>query len=1134
MSVEDDPGTMTNDAADKPTLLRPLRWSAPTVSGKATAGEEFALPAGTVTFLLTDVEGSTSSWESAPASMGPAIARHYEILDVAVAARGGVRPQEQGEGDSIVAAFGRASDAVLAAVDAQRALGDETWPDGLARSLRVRMAIHTGEAQLRNEANYVGQAIIRTARLRAIAHGRQVLVSQAVRDLVVDHLGDRVELIDLGTHRLKDLARPEHVWQVAGAGLERDFPPLRSLDAVPNNLPTELSTFVGRQIEIAAVCALTKGNRLVTITGSGGAGKTRIAQQVAAQLIDDHPDGTWWIELAPIDASQVRGTIAAAVSIGEPDRLVERLAGRVLLVLDNCEHALDAVGPLVQQILARCPDVSVLATSRGPLDVPGEVTWRVPPLSLPDSTETLTVERLAQYEAVQLFIDRARRARPNFALTNENGPAVAELCARLDGIPLALELAAARAKSLTAEQILRGLDDSLRLLTGGSRLVMPRQQTLEASIAWSHDLLGGRERTLLRRLTVFAGGWDLEAAEAVCADDALAGMDVLDSLEHLIDQSLVRVDEARGAARYELLETVRQFAMRRLADHPEERHAVAERHAKWYAHMASELGKLVETREQDHALAVLSPERNNLVVALRHLHASGNADSLGRLVLVSCPFWDASDTAADGRTWTTHALDLLGERNDALRAPLLMARANSSWLTGPMFMLDDDTNEALAIADRIGDRRTAGRARVALARTLGQVDPQAATELLALALSDSRAAGDHYTEAQCVSIPVGYHMFRGDILQGRAAADAAEPFVRAVHGGNALTGFNAYRSTLWHYEADVERCRSTFDPTSPNFVAVLDNTFGQRMMVRVGIAADCGEEGPAPEHIEERIAHFLRIENYFAAMTLTIALCRELQVRHRNHEALALADRAGTTVPIPHWPATAAVCALATGDIDGARTRLAGFDTSSPLSGVWIHLAASVVEVLLARHDGELAKAEATAHDGLALAVEHGYSREIVDTFEMLAGLAVAQGSWAHAARLAGAAHEQRESHPLKASTEPIRSMLAADLATARNALGDEAFDAAFDEGRGLTRDDAVAYAQRMRGERSRPTLGWASLTPTERRVVDLARQGHTNPQIATELLMGTETVKTHLSRVYAKLGVANRTKLAAFVPPPD
>ena len=1124
---------MTNDAPTTERFagaLRPLRWSTASMSGSWPVDGDFVLPAGTVTFLLTDVEGSTASWERAPSAMGPAIARHYEILDSAVGAHGGVRPQEQGEGDSIVAAFGRASDAVLAALDAQRALSTEPWPAELRTPLRVRMAIHTGEAQLRDEANYVGQTIIRTARLRAIAHGGQVLVSQAVRDLMVDHLGDRIELIDLGTHRLKDLARPERVWQVAGDGLAREFPPLRSLDAVPNNLPTELSTFVGRQTEIASLCALMKGNRLVTITGSGGAGKTRLAQQAAAQVTDDHPDGTWWIELAPIDASQVRSKVAAAVSITEPARLVERLAGRMLLVLDNCEHVLDTVAPLAHQILAACPDVSVLATSRSPLDVPGEVTWRVPPLAVPNGKETVSIERLAQFDAVQLFVDRARRARPNFVLTNDNGPSVAELCSRLDGIPLAIELAAARAKSLTAEQILSGLADALRLLTGGSRLVMPRQQTLEASIAWSHELLGDRERMLFRRLAAFAGGWDLEAAEAICADSALPAMAVLDCLEHLIDQSLVRVDEARGAARYEMLETVRQFAARLLADHADEAHALPERHGDWYARLAAEVGPLVETREQDAAVAALAADRSNLAAALRRLQMREDGDKLGRMVVDCSAFWDVSDTPAEGRTWTTAALDVLGERNDALAARLLEGRARMIQRMGTMHPTED-LDRALAIAERTGDRRTAGRVRVMLAQTVGLLDLAAAIQLIRSGIEDSRAAEDHFNVVLAAYKQAWLHLFRGEDRQLREVVAAGEPLIRGFGVRTLLHQLNSYRCAVWMHEADHQHMALMGDPASESFV----RAEATRLLGQVLFTGDHGDEGPSTAHLEERTRYYLRIENHYLVMTSAIALIVALRIRDRNDEACEAADRGRALLPrLALWPSFGAVCALAAGDLDRARAYLATYQSMAASAGLNVRLEANVAEVLLARHDGELATAETVVHERLALAVEHGYVREIVDSLELLAGLAVAQGSWVNGARLAGAAFEQRETHPLRARIEPIRSILAADVATARSALGDSAFDSAFAEGRRLTRDDAVAYAQRMRGERARPTLGWRSLTPTERRVADLARLGRSNAAIAVELLMGAETVKTHLSRIYAKLGFANRTQLAAFVPPAD
>ncbi len=355
-------------------------------------GGALALPAGTVTFLLTDIASSTLQWQAAPGPMAAAVARHYELLDEAIAAHGGVRPEEQGEGDSVVAAFSRASDALGAALSAQRLLHQEDW--STPEPVRVRMAVHTGEAQLRDDANYVGMAIIRTARLRNIAHGGQVLVSSASRDLALDQLGDQIALVDLGEHRLKDLARPERVYQLAHPDLPTTFDPLASLDAIPNNLPLHLSTFIGRQEELAALDALVTGNRLVTITGSGGAGKTRLALQAAADLADRFSDGVWWVELAPLATGAEVPRRAAAVGVREDgttataELVANRLAGTAsLLVLDNCEHVLDASAEVVGALLARCPELRVLTTSRTVLDVPGEVTWRVPPLQLPDPSE---------------------------------------------------------------------------------------------------------------------------------------------------------------------------------------------------------------------------------------------------------------------------------------------------------------------------------------------------------------------------------------------------------------------------------------------------------------------------------------------------------------------------------------------------------------------------------------------------------------------------------------------------------------------------------------------------------------------------------------------------------------------------
>jgi predicted ATPase len=498
--------------------------------------------------------------------MGRAVGRHYELLDEAIGAHRGVRPVEQGEGDSVVGAFARASEAVAAALDAQRALGCEPWPEGA--ELRVRMALHTGEAELRGEGNYFGPAVIRCARLRAIGHGGQVLVSQPTADLVVGRLPEGASLADLGSHRLKDLGRPEQVFELRHPDLPGGFGPLRSLDAFPHNLPVQLTTFVGRRKELAEAAGLLASTRLLSLTGVGGCGKTRLALQLAADAAEHYPGGVWLVELAPVtDPGRVAASIAAVLGEGDAgadtiEAIVSRLhADAALLVLDNCEHLLDAVAALADLLLRRCPRLVIVATTREPLGVPGETAWRVPSLALPGRFDAVQAEALSQFDAVRLFLDRAAKARPNFVLGVDNAPAVAQVCSRLDGIPLAIELAAARVRGMTVEQVAAGLDDRFRLLTGGARTVLPRQQTLQASVDWGYALLGDAERVVFRRLAVFAGGFSLDAGERVVAGDGLEAVEVLDLLLGLVDKSMVLAEDS---GRYRLLETLRQYGAARL------------------------------------------------------------------------------------------------------------------------------------------------------------------------------------------------------------------------------------------------------------------------------------------------------------------------------------------------------------------------------------------------------------------------------------------------------------------------------------------------------------------------------------------------------------------------------------------
>lgn len=540
------------------------------------------MPDGTVTFVLTDIEGSTRLWSEQPEQMGRAVTRHYEIIDAAVTAHDGARPVEQGEGDSAVCVFTRADDAVRAAAAIQLALADEL------PLIRVRMAVHTADAAVHLEGpTYAGTSIIRCARLRSCAHGGQVLVSDTTAGLVADDLDDLggLQLVDLGTARLKGLDRPERVWQLQVPGLEMSFPPLLSAEHPPNNLPTSLSTLIGRDAELTALDELLSSNRLVTLAGTGGVGKTRMALQAATNQLDRHPGGTWWVDLSPVTApALVVERVAAAVHVGPSEDPVATIArqvdsiGSTLIVVDNAEHLVDSVADLSKGLMVGCPELQLLVTSREPLGVAGEAVWRVPSLATPplgfDDPDTLV-----DFDATRLFVERARVSLSDLVIDATSARLIASICTRLDGIPLAIELAAARAHSMPLDRLASGLDHAFRLLTGGDRTGTPRQQTLLASIAWSVDLLDEIDDSVLRRLATLAGEFTIEAAEAIAADDELVDrFDVLDSLTHLVDKSLVQFIASTG--RYRLLETVRQFGLDRLERRGELSDARG-RHASW-------------------------------------------------------------------------------------------------------------------------------------------------------------------------------------------------------------------------------------------------------------------------------------------------------------------------------------------------------------------------------------------------------------------------------------------------------------------------------------------------------------------------------------------------------------------------
>ncbi len=663
-----------------------------------------SVASGTVTLLFTDIEGSTRLLRQLGSRYETALADHRRLLRTAFDARGGSEIDTAGDG--FFYAFPRAREAVLAAVDGQRALTGQDWP----APLRVRMGMHTGEPA-RSETGYVGIDVHRAARICAAGHGGQILLSQTTRDLAGSELPDEITLIDLGDHALKDLPTAERLFQVSGPGLERDFPPLRSIDSRPNNLPRQLTTFVGREREIREAKQVLETAPLVTFTGPGGVGKTRLAVELAGEMLDEFPEGMWFVDLGPLtEPSFVAPAVAQAVGVmhapGQPilDTIIEYLHGRrVLLVLDNCEHLLDEAARTVDALLRSCGSLRVLATSREGLAIDGEAVFPVPSLSVPDP-ETATSADLPRYEAVRLFIERATSAASGFRITDENAAAVAQICRRLDGVPLAIELAAARVRALPVEQIAARLDDRFRLLTGSSRVTVPRHQTLRQTIDWSHDLLDEDERAVFRRLAVFVGGCSLDAAEVVCAGPGVDAMAVLDLLSHLVDKSLLVAEAAGSEARYRQLETVRQYARDRLLESGEARD-VLRRHRDWFLAMVARAEpEFFQGAESADWLERLDREHDNLRAALQwSLDEQGEEREGLHLAAGLWRFWEIHGHLAEGRGWLEHFLEATGDEVSALQADAYTGAGILAFMLGDQAGASALHERSLALHRQVGD-----------------------------------------------------------------------------------------------------------------------------------------------------------------------------------------------------------------------------------------------------------------------------------------------------------------------------------------------------------------------------------------------------------------------------------------------
>jgi predicted ATPase/class 3 adenylate cyclase len=1005
------------------------------------------LPAGTVTFLFTDIEGSTRLWQQHPRAMKDALARHHAILQHAIDSSGGYVFQIVG--DAFCAAFPTATSGVAAATAAQRALAGEAWKESCP--IRVRMAIHTGAAEVHpgehRSGEYVsGLTLSHASRLLSVAHGGQILVSSATREMLRDGMSERVEFRDLGRHRLRDIADAAHIFQVTLADLPGNFPPLRSLDTVPNNLPRQLTSFIGRRSEMAEVKRLLSETRLLTLAGPGGGGKTRLSLEVAGDVLPAYPDGAWLVELAPVAAPALAPQVLAT-TLGvreEPGReilhtLSDYLASRrALLVLDNCEHLLDACARLADGLLRSCPDITVLASSREPLAVAGEVTFRVPSLSAPDPVRSLALDRLAGYDAVRLFVDRAAAARPGFALTDTNAAAVAQICQRLDGIPLAIELAAARMRTLSVQQIAARLDERFRLLTGGSRTALPRHQTLRGLIDWSHELLGEAERAVFRRLSVFVGGWSLEASERVVAGDGVAPSEVVDLLGRLIDKSLLLMEEHDGEVRYDVLETIRQYASEKLAE-TGEGETVRARHSDIMVDLAERTELGLQGPEQAAALTQLETDHDNLRAALRCSIDGGDAETALRLASALWPFWDTRGYVREGREWLDQALELARAQSPAAvtwvgRRALARALDGAAFLRGrwsdfsAMVTLQ---TEALAVWRELGDKRGIAEALNNLGDRTRQLGNRSGARALveeSLGLfqevSDARGIAHALNNLGEILVEDGEH------TRARALFEQSVPIFEAIEDGRGLAHALDNLAGILTAQGDPIAAEPLYTRSLELAKALGDWHASATALRGLGDVAHRRHDRVRARRLyEDCIARFREMKDAFCLARSLIACALTLHADGLHERADILEDEA------------------------------LGLLRASDAKG---ELAARLEQLgRVALEHGNVDRAARYLVDSVALAAETQDVAAVASGLSQLARVAVARGRPLTDARLQAAADAWRRAHGLGGAGAPT---VAAAGGPPAHGVDADALLAAWAEGTAMTLDQAIAAGRELLG----------------------------------------------------------------------
>jgi predicted ATPase/class 3 adenylate cyclase/DNA-binding CsgD family transcriptional regulator len=1041
------------------------------------------LPTGTVTLLFSDIEGSTHLLEQLGERYTDVLAEYRQLLRDTCRQWNGHEVDTQG--DSLFVAFARATDAVWAAVEMQRALAAHMWPNDVA--VRVRIGLHTGEPQLSLEG-YVGLDVHRAARVMSAGYGGQVLLSQTTSDLAERDLPDGVSLRDLGAHHLKDLQQKSHLFQLVIAGLPAEFPLLKTLDTHPHNLPIQPTSLIGREKEVAAVQHLLHraGVRLLTLTGPGGTGKTRLGLQVAAELSDHFVDGVLFVNLAPLsDPKQVIPTIAQTLELKEIaeqslfDQLKRSLRDmHLLLLLDNFEQVVDAAVQ-VADLLAACLKLKVIVTSRAVLHVRGEQEFAVPPLAVPDPTHLPDLVALSQFEAVALFILRAQAFKPEFQVTNANAPAVAEICARLDGLPLAIELAAARIKLLPPQALLARLGQRLRLqmLTGGARDAPARQQTLRNTIEWSYQLLDAAEQRLFRRLSVFVGGCTLEAIEAVCTalETSTSTMSVLNNVVSLLDKSLLQQREQEGVEpRFLMLETIREYGLEAL-ETSEEMEITRQAYADHYLALAEDAEPELGGLQQAVWLERLEREHDNLRAAMQWSLDPGEDGHRREMALrlggSLRRFWIVHGHWSEGRNFLERALAESKGVAASVRVKALITAANLANMQA-----DNDRAEALAEKSR------------ALCQELGDTRG-IALSLRLLAVVAAR---------------------RGTLTTARMLNEEALALFREVSDkeGVALSLYNL--GWLVIVQGEYAKGRALLEE-SLELHRELGNKAG--------------------------IAHSLSA----LASALFDSQGDPATIRALLEESLALSREMGDKEGIATFFILSGQLALNQGDIATARSQAEKSLVINREIGDRENTAESLF--LLARleaRQGDNVAARALYEQSLAIAKE-GNSKWDIDLFlEGLAGVVAAQGEPAWAARLYGAAESFRDANSI-----PIVPLYRAEyepaVAATRAQLGEQAFAAAWAEGRTMTPEQALAaqapVTMPMLAPAEPSTVPHApkaatypdGLTAREVEVLRLVAQGLTDAQVAEQLVISRRTVNWHLTSIYSKLQVSSRAAATRY-----